>query len=115
MKCSKSSFQLFKCYLMINDAIVPNILNTRAIIAIIEDAPILSDRSNSLLCKTKVIPNAKPIIPAIRLPIEKTIVNKAAILFESALTNKINETDKIENDEKIQAIVTNTRDPRSLA
>jgi hypothetical protein len=42
-------------------------------------------------------------------------VNKAAILFESALTNKINKTNKIKNDEKIQAIVTNTRDPISLA
>ncbi len=100
---------------MINDAIAPSILSARAIIAIIVDAPILKDWWNSSFCKTREIPNAKPIIPAIRLPIEKTIVNKAAIFFESALTNKINKTDKIENDEKIQAIVTNTRDPISLA
>ncbi len=100
---------------MINDAIAPSILNARAIIAIIVDAPILKDRADSLPCKTREIPNAKPIIPAIRLPIEKTIVNKAAIFFESALTNKINTTDKIENDEKIQAIVRNTRAPVILA
>jgi hypothetical protein len=100
---------------MINDAIVPSILNTSATIAIIQDAPILNDILRLFVCKTRLIPNAKPIIPAIRLPIEKTMVNKAAILFESALTNKINTTDKIENDEKIQAIVTNTPDPNILA
>jgi hypothetical protein len=43
------------------------------------------------------------------------MVNKAGIFFESALTNKINRTDKIENDEKIQAIVINTPNPILLA
>jgi hypothetical protein len=100
---------------MINDPIAATILNTRAIITIIEDAPISNDRLRSFFYTTRVIPNAKPIIPTIRLAIERIMVNKVSIFFEFALTNKINKTDKIENGEKIQVIVTNTSDPTILA
>lgn len=95
---------------MTNAIIIPTTLKTRAIIAIIADVPILNDTLGSFFCKTEVIPTATPTIPEIRLEIVKAIVNKAAILFESALTNKINKIDKIEIDDKIQDNVINRRD-----
>jgi len=63
------------CYLMINDAIAATVLNTRAIITIIEDVPIWNDSLRSFFYKTRVILNVKPIIPKIRLAIEKIMVD----------------------------------------
>ncbi len=100
---------------MINVITVPAKLNTTPIIPKKLDTPILNPDSNpnndfiSSFFKTKVIHNVTPIIPAIRLPIEKTSANKAIILFESASTNTIDNIDKTENDDKIQDIIINIR------
>jgi len=104
---------------MINVITVPTKLNITPIIPKILDTPILNPNSdfksdltcefNSSFFKTKIIDNVTPINPATRLPIEKALANKAMILFESALANTINNIDKIENDDKIQDIITNIR------
>jgi hypothetical protein len=44
-----------------------------------------------------------------RLPIATILVNKARIFFGSVLKNRINNIDRTENNEKIQAMVRNTR------
>ncbi len=63
----------------------------------------------------KLIPRAIPMIPARRLPIERTLANIAIVLFKYSLTNRIDNINTIDNGDRIQDIVTYARADITLA
>ncbi len=89
--------------------IVPYKLKTTAIIANTLDRSRSKAPIDSSCFTTKVIPSAIPIIPTIRLPIERILAKIEITFLKSSEINRINNINTADNDGKIQDNVINAR------